>query len=134
VHVGHVLCPTYLATITYDMFILPQVESNTEFMTIALERHIESTPGIAGGKPRIVGHRITVQNIAIWHERMGKSADEICTEYGLTLAEVYAALAFYYDHQAEIDRSIEEQETFVAQQRQCTPSVLAQKRKARRGG
>lgn len=87
-------------------------------MTVVLERHIESTPGIAGGKPRIAGHRITVQNIAIWHERMGKSADEICAEYGLTLAEVYTALAFYYDHRAEIDRSIEEEEAFVAQQRQ----------------
>lgn len=103
-------------------------------MTMVLERHIESTPGIAGGKPRIAGHRITVKNIAIWHERMGKSADEICTEYGLTLAEVYAALAFYYDHRAEIDRSIEEQEMFVAQQRQRTPSALARKLKARRGG
>ena len=30
--------------------------------------------------------------IAIWHERMGKSADEIATEYDLTLAGVYAAL------------------------------------------
>ena len=103
-------------------------------MTVVLERHLESTPGIAGGKPRIAGHRITVQNIAIWHERMGKSADEICTEHGLTLAEVYAALAYYYDHQAEMDRSMEEQETFVARQRQRTPSVLARKLKARRGG
>jgi uncharacterized protein (DUF433 family) len=103
-------------------------------MTLLAERHIESTPGIAGGKPRITGHRITVQDIAMWHERMGKSADEICNEYGLTLAEVYAALAFYYDHQAETDRCIEEQETFVARQRQCTPSVLARKLKARRGG
>ena len=103
-------------------------------MTPIAERHIESTPGIAGGKPRITGHRITVQDIAMWHERMGKSADEICNEYGLTLAEVYAALAFYYDHQAEMDRCIEEQETFVARQRQRTPSVLARKLKARRGG
>ena len=115
------------------MLILPQVMKRNRFMTVVLERHIESTPGIAGGKPRIAGHRITVQNIAIWHERMGKSADEICAEYGLTLAEVYAALAFYYDHRAEIDRSIEEEEAFVAQQRQCTPSVLAQMLKARRG-
>ena len=48
-----------------------------------LDQHIEITPGIAGGKPRIAGHRITVQNIAIWHERLGRSADEIATEYGL---------------------------------------------------
>ena len=33
-----------------------------------LNGHIEITEGIAGGKPRIAGHRITVQNIVIWHE------------------------------------------------------------------
>jgi uncharacterized protein (DUF433 family) len=55
-------------------------------MTAAIDRHIEITAGIAGGKPRIAGHRITVQNIVIWHERMGKSIDEICVEYGFLLA------------------------------------------------
>ncbi len=40
-------------------------------------RHIEINPAIAGGKPRIAGHRITIQNVVIWHEYMGKSADEI---------------------------------------------------------
>jgi uncharacterized protein (DUF433 family) len=71
--------------------------------TKTLDAHIEITPGIAGGKPRIAGHRITVQHIAIWHERLGKSADEIATDYDLTLADVYAALAYYFDHRAEID-------------------------------
>jgi uncharacterized protein (DUF433 family) len=47
-----------------------------------------------GGKLRIAGHRITVQNIVIWHERLGLSADEIATEYGLSLADLYAALAY----------------------------------------
>lgn len=46
----------------------------------ALAGHIEITPDVCGGKPRIVGHRITVQNIVVWHERMGLSADEIATE------------------------------------------------------
>ena len=75
-------------------------------MTIVLDRHIEITPGIAGGRPRIAGHRITVQNIVIWHERMGWSIDEICAEYELTLAEVHAALAYYFDHQEEIDADL----------------------------
>lgn len=78
-------------------------------MTIkpVLDRHIAVTPGVVGGKPHIVGHRITVQNIVIWHERMGLSADEIATEYNLTLADIYAALAYYYDHRAEIDAEIQ---------------------------
>jgi uncharacterized protein (DUF433 family) len=73
-----------------------------------LDKHIEITPGVAGGKPRIAGHRITVQNIVIWHERMGKTVDEISAEYNLTLADIYAALAYYFDHQDEIDQNIEE--------------------------
>ena len=63
-----------------------------------LDRHIKITPGVAGGKPRIAGHRITVQNIVICHERMGKSADEICAEYDLTLADVYAATGLRSRH------------------------------------
>ena len=92
-----------------------------------LDQHIEVTPGITGGKPRIAGHRITVQNIAIWHDRMGKSADEIATEYDLTLADVYAALAYYFVHRIEIDQSIEESDFFVYNLSLYTPSKLKQK-------
>lgn len=89
--------------------------------------HIEMTPGVAGGKPRITGHRITVQNVVIWHERLGLSADEIATDYGLSLADVYAALAYYYDHREEIDRSIRADEEFIGELRQKTPSILREK-------
>ena len=95
--------------------------------TESLDRHIEITPGIVGGKPRIAGHRITVENIVIWHERMGKCADEIAAEYDLSLADVYAALAYYFDHRAEIDRSMEEGEAFVEELRRQTPSKLLEK-------
>ena len=94
-----------------------------------LDRHIEITPGVSGGKPRIAGHRITVQDIVIWHDRLGKSADEIATDYELTLANVYAALAYYFDHREEIDKSIEETENFVETLRQNSPSKLSGMRK-----
>ena len=80
-----------------------------------------------GGKPHIAGHRITVQNIVIWHERMGKSADEIATEYDLTLADVYAALAYYFDHRTEIDRDVNDSGAFIEALRQRTPSKLKHK-------
>lgn len=89
--------------------------------------HIERTPGIAGGKPRIAGHRITVQNIAVWHERLGLSADTIATEYELSLTDIHAALAYYYDHREEIDRSIREDEEFIAELRRKSPSILREK-------
>jgi uncharacterized protein (DUF433 family) len=93
----------------------------------SLDHHIEITPGVAGGKPRIAGHRITVQDIVIWHERLGQSADQIASEYDLSLADIYAALAYYFDHREEIDRSIEESQAFAAALRQATPSKLKQK-------
>ena len=96
-------------------------------ITKTLDGHIEISKGIAGGKPRVAGHRITVQNIVVWHELLGRSADEIAAEYDLTLADVYAALAYYYDHRAEIDKSIEDSGSFVEALRQKTPSKVSQK-------
>ncbi|MEX1019225.1 MAG: DUF433 domain-containing protein [Litorilinea sp.] len=96
-------------------------------------QHIVSTPGVAGGKPRIDGGRITVQNIVVWHEQMGYSVDEIATLYDLTLAQIYAALAYYYDHKQEIDQSIAQGEVFADTLRAKTPSRVAQKLYARTG-
>ena len=76
--------------------------------------HIEITPGTCGGKPRIAGHRITVQNVVVWHERMGMSPEEIATTYPtITLADVYAALAYYHDHREEIRDRLKADEEFV---------------------
>ncbi|MDQ3930475.1 MAG: DUF433 domain-containing protein [Chloroflexota bacterium] len=91
------------------------------------DRHIQTTPGIAGGKPRIAGHRITVHDIAVWHERMGMSAGEIAVEYNLTLSDVYAALAYYFDHIDEVDRQIAEDDLFAETLRQQSSSLVKQK-------
>ena len=92
-----------------------------------LDAHIEITPGIVRGKPRIAGHRIAVQDIAIWHEWLGRSADEIAADHDLTLADVYTALAYYYDHREEIDAMIKESEALVDAFRQKIPSKVAMK-------
>jgi uncharacterized protein (DUF433 family) len=57
-----------------------------------VKAHIVRTPDVLGGKPRIAGHRIAVQHVVIWHERMGMSVDEIANEYGLSPADIHAAL------------------------------------------
>ena len=93
----------------------------------SLDEHIDITPGIAGGKPRIAGHRITVQNIVVWYDRMGKGADEIASDYDLDLADIHAALAYYFDHRTEIDDAIEESETFLKSLRENVRSKLDQK-------
>lgn len=82
---------------------------NRQMATETLTQHIEITPSISGGKPRIVGHRLTVEKVVIWHERMGTGVDED----DITLADVYAALAYSFDHRAEVAQSLEESRTFV---------------------
>lgn len=96
-------------------------------------RHIVSTPGVCGGKPRIDGRRITVQSIVIWHEQMGYSVDEIATLYDLTLSEIYSALAYYHDHREEIDKSIEQSEAYAEALGAATPSLVAQRLYERTG-
>lgn len=77
--------------------------------------------------PDIKGHRIAVSDVVIWHERMGQSADEIATQYGLSLSDIYAALAYYYDHQQEIGGDIRESEQWVSQLREAIPSKIIRK-------
>ena len=77
-------------------------------------QHIVITPGTCGGKPRIAGHRITVQDVVVWHERMGMSPEEIATTYPtITLADVFAALAYYHDHREKILDRMKTGEEFV---------------------
>ncbi|MCC7190674.1 MAG: DUF433 domain-containing protein [Anaerolineales bacterium] len=92
-----------------------------------LDEHIEITPGVMGGKPRIAGHRISVQNVVIWHNEMGHSVEQIAEDYNLSLADVYAALTYYYDHKEEVDRSMLEDEKFVEEMKRQYPSKLKKK-------
>ena len=104
------------------------MSQNTGTSTIATDSHIEITPGTCGGKPRVAGTRIRVQDIVVWHERMGLSADEIVSRYPhLTLASVYAALAYYHDHREQIDAQMEAGEKLVEEMRRLYPSKLKPK-------
>ncbi|HTG15811.1 MAG TPA: DUF433 domain-containing protein, partial [Blastocatellia bacterium] len=61
-------------------------------MTDLKTERITRVPGVCGGKACIAGHRVRVMDIVIWHELMGKRADEIVSEFPvLTLSDVYAA-------------------------------------------
>ncbi len=103
----------------------PAASSQTE--TLETPR-IVRTPGTCGGKPRIDGHRIKVEQIAVCHERMGMSPDEIVTSLPtITLAQVHAALAYYFEHKDEIDADIEEGNRFVEELKAKTPPSKLQK-------
>ena len=74
------------------------------------KQHVTSTAGVCGGKPCIAGTRVWVWDVASLSQA-GQSPDEILAHYPhLTLADVYAALAYYYDNREEIDRQAGEDE------------------------
>lgn len=82
---------------------------------VQLTSHIEMRPGVRGERAFIAGHRVRVQDIVLWDEE-GLSADEIITRVPtISLADVHAALAYYYDHLDEINRHIQEDESFANQ-------------------
>ena len=97
-----------------------------------IKPHIEITPGVCGGKPRIAGHRIRVQDIVIMHDEMGKDPHEIVNDYpSITLADVYAALVYYMDNMEEIRRDIAESKKSEEEMRAKSPSLLMQRLKER---
>ena len=78
--------------------------------------HISVTPGVRGGRPCIAETRITVMDI-VGLERKGVSPEEMRTWFSsrpLTLAEVHAALTYYYDHKDEVDACFAEDEKWDA--------------------
>jgi len=93
-----------------------------------MNNYIESRPGKCGGKPCITGTRIRVWDIYQAH-RTGMGVDEIIDDYPqLTPASIYAALSYYWDHKAEIDKQMKEADDFVEQLKAATgPGPLARK-------
>lgn len=96
-------------------------------MQQTLDRHITIDPAISHGRPHLVGHRIRVQDVAVWHEKLGWTVDEIAADYDLSLAEIYAALAYYFDHKAEIDQAMENDRAFVETLQRDQPSLMRAK-------
>ncbi len=96
--------------------------------------HIVSTPETCGGKPRIAGSRIQVKHLAIMHQRQGMSPEEIVSEFPhLTLADIYAALAYYHDHREAMNAEIAADRAWYEEQREKQPSRIKEVLKARMG-
>jgi uncharacterized protein (DUF433 family) len=68
---------------------------------------ISRNPEIRGGRPCIAGTAVSVRRVAQWHN-MGLLPEEIARKFGhLSLAQIHAALAYYYTNKAEIDADLE---------------------------
>ena len=97
-----------------------------------IREYIVSTPDTCGGKPRIAGSRIQVKHVAIMHERQRMTPEEIVSEFPhLTMAGIYAALAYYHDHREEINAEIAADRAWYEEQRENQPSRLKEVLKAR---
>ena len=72
---------------------------------------ITTSPDLQSGRPIIAGTRTSVRRIVTLYKQ-GDSADEIVADKPyLTLAQVHAALAYYYANQQIIDQDLEAEAT-----------------------
>lgn len=68
---------------------------------------IERRAGVHGGRPCLAGTSVSVRRIALLHNA-GLIPEEIAREFAhLSLAQIHAALAYYYANREEIDADLE---------------------------
>lgn len=69
-------------------------------------RNIEKTPNVCGGRAVVAGTRIRVCVVLACY-RLGMTVEEIVNQYPhLKPADVHDALAYAYDHPAEIEADL----------------------------
>lgn len=84
-------------------------------METTLPRYIDVRDNRAGQpRPYIAGTRVRVQDVVRYHERLGMSSEQIVQELPhLTLAQVHAAMLFYFEDREAIWKCIREDEAFL---------------------
>ena len=65
-------------------------------------------PEIRGGRPCVVGTGLRVIDIVMAMQFGDRTPDQLASDYDISLAQVHAALAYYYENKAEIDDDIRE--------------------------
>ncbi len=97
-------------------------------MPNVISDHITTTPEVCGGKACIAGRRIRVADVVALHEQRGYSPDEIVEMFPeITLADIHAALAYYFDHRAEIEADFKHDAEVAEKLRAQFPSKLQEK-------
>jgi uncharacterized protein (DUF433 family) len=71
------------------------------------------------GVAKLVGHRIKVKDLVATMQFQGYTTEQLHSEAypHLSRAQVHAALAYYYDHRAEIDDQIRRDNEFADEMR-----------------
>lgn len=76
------------------------------------------------GIPRIINGNVKVKMIAQQHQA-GLPVDEIAEHYGITLADVYSALAYYHDHLDFFDQQERNLQPLIESAKQYTDDLKA---------
>ena len=78
-------------------------------MSATSYRYLVKLPGVCQGKTIVEGTRIGVHDV-VGMTLNGASVDHVCRSFpDLSRAPVYACLAYYEDHRAEVDALVAEQ-------------------------
>ena len=95
--------------------------------TLTPKNHIVQTPDTCGNKPRVDGTRIRVIDIYSYTQTEGWSPEQIVEQFPqLTLADVHAALAFYWDHREAIEAQvIADEDTIEALKKKFPPQTIS---------
>lgn len=90
---------------------------------IELDSLIESTPGVAGGRPCLAGTGMPVVQIAV-HYRAGETPKRILHRYPhLDLQRIHAAIAFYLANRGSMDDEIAAEAADYAIEKQAARSL-----------
>ena len=77
--------------------------------TVQAINMIAVDPEVRRGRAFVLGTTVTVADIAVAKVYHGLDPDGLVDWYGLTLPQVYAALAYYYAHKDAIDQQSQDQ-------------------------
>lgn len=68
---------------------------------------IISDTTIRDGQPIIAGTQIRVIDVVASHLYRGHTAEQLALNFNLRLGQIYAVLAYYYQHKADVDKLLQ---------------------------
>ena len=75
-------------------------------MSITISNLLTQSPDVCGGRLRVAGTRMTVQQIAALY-KAGLSPEDVADQYPhLSLAQIYAAIAYYHANREEVEATL----------------------------
>ncbi|MFB6233205.1 MAG: DUF433 domain-containing protein [Haloarculaceae archaeon] len=83
---------------------------------------------VMDGEPRVEGRRVTVLRIRELVEERGLPAREVASMHDLDVADVYAALTYYYEHPEEMESVREHRRERERAARQTSASTIGELR------